>query len=205
MAWLTRFKLGRPGYEVPFDILPAGLDISERQVSVRQRNMVGDLKKGVIKTSIPVIKVNQKAIPFEQRNQLASLVSVCDTFLSFRCRDDWRVYLEKNTPDSINLVTIKRTSATKLSTALVAAGFSSCISVQGVYDNPAGTGTNFYTGGSYSDATRVVTLGSALADTDPVYVTYDYEGWLVDVKSFDFKVRESYGDNAAYDLTMEGV
>ena len=42
-----------------------------------------------------------------------------------------------------------------------------------------GTGTNYYTGGSYDDASYTITLGTPLPTSSPCYVTYSYTGWLV--------------------------
>lgn len=46
------------------------------------------------------------------------------------------------------------------------------LNVVGVWDNAAGTGTNYFTGGTFDPSSGVVTLGTPLAAAGPVYVTY---------------------------------
>lgn len=48
--------------------------------------------------------------------------------------------------------------------------------VLGVYDNLSGTGTNYYTGGSFVSASGTITLGTFYADwgINPLYVSYKY-------------------------------
>jgi hypothetical protein len=222
MAW-TDFLLGRPGYEFTFEVPPEAMTIEEQPISVLHRNLAGDLKKSVLKTSAPIIKINSSYLSLAQRNQFASLAGIADTFLSFKCRDDWQVIAERNLSTDATHVTIQNNSATRLSAALVAAGFSSIITINSVSQVPnvvagntfggggfgdAGfSGPDFYAGGSYDDATRIVTLGSSLGSTAQqyVYVTYTYKGWLVSIEKVGHQVQGGWGDRFQYDFQLTGA
>lgn len=182
MAW-TSFKLGRPGFEYAFDAPPDSFDVTWARMGADNRNLSGDLKERVIRTFAPTVKLKSGWWTKADVDNLASLLTITDTFLSFLCRDDWKIILEPDLPLTTSTVQIQRSSITRLSAAYVAAGLSSTITVTGVYVQPDGSGTNYYTGGSYADATRTITLGTALPDTRQTYVSYTYSGWLVRAKS----------------------
>lgn len=206
MAWLNQFKLGRPGSEYAFTLNPEGIDIDEGPVDSIYRNLAGDAKRSVLKTSAPNIRISSSYLLKAERDILASMPGITDTHLSFQCRDDFQVILEGDIPTTTGSVYIQNTSATRLSAALVAAGSSPSIAIVGVYDNAAGTGTNYYSGGSYDSATRLVTLGSVLPSiTVPCYVTYTYTGWLVVMKRLPHKYQGGWVDRATYDFELVGA
>jgi len=220
MGWQT-FKLGRPGYEFDFDVNPAAMAIDDGPIAVLQRNLAGDLKKSVLKTSVPIIKINSNYLMMAQRNQFASLAGIADTFLSFITRDDWQVIAEKNMPTSLTQVKLQNNSATKLSAALVAAGFPGIITVTSVAQVPNVTagptfggggfgeggfsGPDFFTGGSYDDLTRTVTLGTTLNSLEAVYITYTYQGWLVNMEKMSHSIQGGWVDKFLYDFVLTGV
>lgn len=220
--WLNSFLLGRPGFEFQFEAGPDSMSLEVGPLASYGRNLAGDLKKAVTKTSIPVIKLNSNFLSFTQRNQFASLAGIRDSFLSFQCRDDFSEIAEQNLPTDSTHVTIQNNSATKLSAALVAAGFSGVITITSVATIPnvqAGntfggggfgdigfSGPDYFAGGSYNDQTRVVTLGSTIPDpTKSVYVTYTYKGWLVDMQKFSHSVQGGWLDRFKYDFQLTGV
>src|SRR5437016_651793 len=126
--WLSQFKLGRPGYEMAFDFNPAAIQIDEQGLVARKRNLAGDMKKSALKTSIPVIRINSNYLTLAQVATIKSFAQMWDTFISFQTRNgDWTQSLEYGIPTDTRHVTLQNTSATKLSAALVAAGFSSQI------------------------------------------------------------------------------
>lgn len=222
MAWLTSFLLGRPGYEYSFDINPEAMSIDESALTVMHRNLAGDLKKSVFKSSIPTIKINSSYLAVAQRNQFASLVGIQDTFLSFQTRDDWQVLSERNLPTDTTHVKIQNNSATRLSAALVAAGFSSIITINSVSTVPnvvAGptfggggfggsgySGPDYFAGGSYADASRIITLGTSLPSaTQYVYVTYTYTGWLVNLDMLSHQIQGGWLDRFTYNFQLTGA
>lgn len=222
MAWLAQFLLGRPGYEYQFDVNPEGMAIDEAGLTILHRNLAGDLKKSVLKTSMPTIKVSSSYLTLDQRNQFASLVGIQDTFLSFQTRDDWQVFSERNLPTDTSHVTIQNNSATRLSAALVAAGFTGIITIDSVSAVPSAvagplfggggfgdegfSGPDYFAGGSYDDATRVVTLGTSLASaSEYVFVTYTYTGWLVNLEALTHQVKGGWVDRFIYDFQLTGA
>lgn len=206
MAWLSQFKLGRPGFEILFDLNPESMTIDEAPVDAVYRNVAGDMKRSIIKVSAPTIKISSSYLLKPQRDQFASLAGIADTFLSFQTRDDWQVKLDQNLPLTTTTVKIKNTSATRLDQALVAAGFPSQITINGVFITADGSGTNYFTAGSYASATRIITLGTPLPNAvQPTYVTYTYKGWLVIMQRFPHIVRGGWVDRFQYDFTLEGV
>jgi len=207
MAWTT-FLLGRPGYEYSFLYNPKAIKIDDGQVAIDNEMLNGDMKTWVQKTSRPVVRINSDYFPLADQNTIRSMLAITDTYLSFQVRTDWTQSLEYDIPISATQVLIQNNSASRLAAALVNAGFASSITITGVFDNPAGTGTNYYTaggGGSFSAATRTVTLGSALANIVPVYVTYTYTGWLMRMKKTPFNTEGGRVDIFQYDLTLQGV
>jgi hypothetical protein len=220
MGWQT-FKLGRPGYEFNFDLNPEAMAIEDSPVAVLQRNLAGDLKKSVLKTSVPIVKLNSNYLLLPQRNQFASLAGIADTFLSFITRDDWQIVAEKNTPSTLTTVKLQNNSMTKLSAALVAAGFPGTITVTSVSQVPNVTagpvfggggfgeggfsGPDFFTGGGYDDLTRTVTLGTTLPSLNPVYITYTYTGWMVNMEKLSHAIRGGWVDRFTYDFQLTGA
>ena len=199
MAWLTTFLLGRPGYEVSFEVPPAGMQIQRAQIASTKRVLSGRLKKRTFRTDFPTITLNGTFYTAEQQDRMASLLTVTDTFLSFMVRDGFTTYLEQNFPANVGTtVTLQENSATLLSEALVAAGAAGSITIVGVYDNPAGTGTNYFTGGSYADATRIITLGTPLLTAAACYVTYQYKGWLVNMSELGVQAQGGWVDVMPY-------
>lgn len=199
MAWLTSFLLGRPGYEVAFDVPPAGMQIHRAQIASTKRVLSGRLKKRTFRTDFPTITLNGTFYTAEQQDRMASLLTVTDSFLSFMVRDGFTTYLEQNFPANVGTtVTLQENSATLLSAALVAAGAAGSITIVGVYDNPAGTGTNYFTSGSYADATRIITLGTPLLTAAACYVTYQYKGWLVNMSELGVQAQGGWVDVMPY-------
>jgi hypothetical protein len=220
--WLTSFLLGRPGFEYSFDLNPEAMTIDEMPLGVLQRNLAGDMKKSIIKTSIPTIKINSSFLQLPQRNSFASLAGISDTFLSFQTRDDWQVVSERNLSTDASHVVIQNNSATKLSAALVAAGFTGIITINSVATVPnivAGptfggggfgqggySGPDYFAGGSYDDSSRTVTLGTSLpVASEYVYVTYTYKGWLVNMEKFSHSVQGGWQDRFKYDTQLIGA
>lgn len=205
-GWLSQFKLGRPGYEYSFTVNPSAMNIDEGPIDIIHRNLAGDLKKSIVKTSAPIIKIASGYFTKTQRDQFASLAGIADTFLSFQTRDDWQNILEKNYPTDTSHVTIQNTSATRLSAQLKAGGFSGIISGISVYTTPDGSGTEYFSGGSYDDSTRILTLGATLPDNvSPVFVTYTYKGWLVNMRKLSHNIQGGWVDRFQYDFQLEGA
>lgn len=221
MAWLSSFLLGRPGYETAFDVNPLSISIDEQPIAVRQRNLAGDLKKSIIRASAPIITLNADYLTLAQRNAFASLAGIKDTFLSFQLRDDFQVNVEYDTPPTLNTVVLQNSSATRLSAALVAAGFSSIITINSVSTVPAPSsggvynqggfgsggysGPDYFAGGSYVDSTRTINLGTVLPSLNPVYVTYTYKGWLVDLQKFTHSAEAGWLDRFKYNFQLVGA
>lgn len=208
MAWLTQFLLGRPANEISFDVNPMAMSIEEAQIAAVNRVLSGRRKKWVFCTSVPTIKINSDWFPKTQRDLFASLLSVTDTPLSFQCRNDWTMNAEVDTATGLNTVLIQQNSATRLSAALVDAGGSSVITITGVFTaltGGVGSGTNYFTGGSYSDATYTITTGGGLPSVGPVFVTYTYKGWLVQLEKIKYDAAGGRVDLMKYDYQLIGA
>lgn len=80
-----------------------------------------------------------------------------------------QLFLGRATLMAAKSVSATETGAVSLASAL---GNNRLLNVVGVYDDPAGEGVNYYTGGSYNPETAVVTLGTPLPEPKSVYVTY---------------------------------
>ena len=224
MPWLSSFLLGRPGREYSFEVNPEAMDIEEAGIVVMQRNLAGDLKKSVLKVSAPTIKINSTYLSLAQRNQFASLVGVADTFLSFQTRDDWEAINERVTVLTTTSVQLANSSATRLSAALVAAGYDSIITIETPFLFSLGGGQTYgggsYGGGgyggdqeefdpgtlTYDDATRVISFTNPLPDvSQPVYVSYLYKGWLVNLERLGHRAQGGWIDRFTYDFVLSGA
>lgn len=220
MAW-TPFLLGRPGSEVLLDVNPAAMEINEAPIAIRHRNLNGNLLKSVINSSVPTIRIRSSYLTKAQRDQLASLAMIDDTFLSFQTRDDWQVIAQRITPLTTTQVILPLNCITRLSALLVGAALTGTITIAAVsaVPNPTAGGTydsggygsggyagpDYFVGGSYNDVTRVITLGSPLSSLNPVYVSYTYKGWLVDMANFPHKGQGGWTDRFTYDVELIGA
>ena len=197
--WLSQFKLGRPGNEITFSINPDSVQVKKSQIASSKRVLSGHLVKRVFRTEFPTISLSGKFFTEAQADAMSSLLAVTDTHLSFIVRDDMTMTGEQNFPSNGGAtVTIQENSATLLSAALVAASAAGSITVTGVFDNAGLTGTNYYTGGSYADATRTITLGTPLATSTACYCTYVYTGWLVSMSEMSYQAQGGWVDVMPY-------
>ncbi len=205
MAW-TNFKLGRPGFEYTFEVPPQSMSIDDGGIAVRQRNLAGGMLKAMVSPHVPTIKINSTSLSLLQRNQFSSLASIEDSFLSFQCRNDFKVISQRLKPTATTFqIQLPPSSITRLSTALVAGGFSSSITITGIFLAKDETGANLYTGGSYADATRIITPGTPLAADTDVFVSYTYLGWLVDMQTFSHNAQGGWLDRFTYDTQLVGA
>jgi len=211
MSWQP-FLLGRPGYEYTFSAPPDAFTGDWTRLSSDQRNLAGNLKERVVKTWLPTVTLKSDWFPFAtDLLNIYSLLSVTDTFLSFITRNDWAILLEPNIATSVSTVAIQNTPAALLSAAYAVGGYGSTptkgtISITGVWTSPAGTGTNYYTGGSYLDSTNTITLGTNLPAAAQVYVSYTFPGWMVRMKKLTTQITGGRIDLFQLgDLQLDGV
>lgn len=207
MAWLTNFLLGRPGYEYAFSVNPGTVDIDEAPIAAVNRLLNGDLKKGILKASAPSIRIASNFLPLAERDKLASVMGLTDTLLSFQVRDDWTRYLEYNLSATTTTVQLQNSSMARLDAALTGLGKSALIQILGVFANPDGSGTNYYSVGStYSGSNRTVTVATAFPSANTgVYVSYTYKGWLVDMTKNTSKAQAGFVDTFGYDIQLDGA
>jgi len=208
MAW-TQFLLGRPGFEIAFDVNPDSFDPVFERVGSDNYTLNGDLKERVIRAFRPTVTLKSNWFPKAQLDAISSLLTISDTFLSFITRNDWNILCEPNIALTTNTVQIQQSSMTKLSAIYAAGGYGTTptygtISITGVYANPNGSGTNYYTGGSYADSSRTITLGSSLPGVQQVYVSYTYPGWLVRLKQMKALITGGRVDLFTYDYMLDG-
>ncbi len=203
-AWLSSFILGRPGYEVSFEVQPEAMNVTEQSLVSLNRNLAGDLKKSVFRQGIPTVTINASYLTINQRNQFMSLIGLSDTFLSFQIRDDL-VNNEQDTSTDTTHVTLQNNSIIRLDKLLNTGGFSTIITVTGVYTSAVmgGSGTNYYTSGSYARSTGIITLGSALAGANTVvYIYYTYTGWLVNLDTLNWQAQGGWSDRLSYSFQL---
>ncbi len=198
-AWLSSFILGRPGYEVSFEVQPEAMNVTEQSLVSLNRNLAGDLKKSVFRQGIPTVTINASYLTINQRNQFMSLIGLSDTFLSFQIRDDL-VNNEQDTSTDTTHVTLQNNSIIRLDKLLNTGGFSTIITVTGVYTSAVmgGSGTNYYT-----RSTGIITLGSALAGANTVvYIYYTYTGWLVNLDTLNWQAQGGWSDRLSYSFQL---
>jgi hypothetical protein len=173
MAWLDAFLLGRPGFEYAFSANPDDLEADFERQSAEQRTLTGRLKERVFRPWTPTVRLTREWFPKTDLDHIASLLTVTDTFLSFIPRtSDWNILLEPDLALTTTTVQVQESSATLLSAVYAAGGLAGLGTPTRRAERSRWTGststrwqgTNYYTagaGGSYADATRTITLGSA--------------------------------------------
>lgn len=98
---------------------------------------------------------------------------VLDTFGSKVYQQNWLSV--RSTGVIVHEITVTSELPTILSSTSIRVLHKPVItSVVGVWDNPAKTGTNYYTGGSFNDSTGIITLGTPLPGSD-AYADYKYQ------------------------------
>lgn len=225
MAWVS-FKFGRPGSEYTFEVPPEGMSISPMPIKAVHRNLAGDMKKSILKTDCPIIKINSSFLSLTQRNQFASLMGVGDTFLSFICRDDWQIINDLVSIIDLNHIQLNNNSALRLSAAYVNNGLGSLITITTPFiaqeagapfgttypfgGGPFGIGTgavNFDPGAiTYDDLTGIITMANPLPSADiSLFVTYTYPGWLVEPDAMNVKYQGGWLDRGTYDISLSGA
>jgi hypothetical protein len=204
MAWLSQFLLGLPGQEYAFDISPASMDLEEGPVEVVNTNILGLDRKSILNMYKPTATISGNYLTLAQRQQFLSLCSVPD-FLSFRTRDDWW-RLEQAAPSNTGTtITLDYNSITRLDQTLAAGSYAGHISIVGVYDNWAMTGTNYYTGGSFAYLSWQITLGTTLPGTT-AYVKYQYQGFMCNVRKLPTTSEGGWIDKFQYSsFQIEGA
>lgn len=212
MAWLNQFLLGRPGFESSFDYNAETFSPAWARTSSDNYTLTGDLKERVLRTYRPTIGLKSGWFPKTQLDLFVSMLTITDTFLSFIPRtSDWNIYKEPNVAPTTTTVQIQNSSATKLSAIYALGGYGSTptqgtITINHVWDNPAGNGTDYYEGGgTYADATRTLTLQTPLPQTEQVYIDYSFPGWLVRLKKLTTPITGGRVDNFTYDFSLDGV
>ena len=203
-GWITQFKLGVPGSEYTFELNPQALNSSEGPITVINENLAANLRKDVLKNYRPTFRVNSNYLTVAQKQQFVALAGL-PIFLSFQTRDNDWTFLEKDTPDSVSGITLRSNSITLLDKALNDVSAAANLTVTGVFLTAALTGTNYYTGGSYARATRVITLGTPLPNTNDVYVQYSYLGCLVNMQAINTVAQGGKVDIHSYDFQLEGA
>lgn len=210
MAWINPFLLGRPTLENSFDVSPDKLEPQFGKLFSHQRTLSGALKERIFTRFMPTVQLSTVWFPKTQLDHFTSLLNITDTFLSFKCRDDWKIEYAPYIPTTTTTVTLEPNAITRLSAALVAAGGASCITITGVWNalssssgNPVGSGTNYYTGGgTYADATGVATLHTTLPNLNQVYVSFTYTGWLVSLQEIKAPITGGRVDLFNYNFSL---
>ena len=203
MAWLTQFKLGIPGSEYTFDVNPGTMSMVDGPVQVKNVNLAGDSRTDIPKNFKPTATINSNHLTLAQKSQFIGLACL-PAFLSFQTRDDM-TFFEQDTPDSTSLVTIRGNSITLLDKALNDISGAANLTITGVFTTIAGSGTNYYTGGSYARATRVITLGTPLPNLNDCFVFYSYIGWMANIEAVNSVAQGGWVDLHTYDFVIEGV
>lgn len=220
-GWLSAFLLGIPGYEYTLSANPDSFDPTWERVSSDNYILNGDLKERVLRVNRPTVALKSNWFPkATDLDNLTSLLGYTSTFLSFITRNDWNINFEQNIAPNTTTVQIQQSSYSKLSAIYAAGGYGSTptngtITINGVWTaltksgtTIVGSGTNYYTagaGGSYADATRTITLGSALPTSGLVYVSYTFPGWLVRLKKLNAPITGGRIDLFTCDYQLDGA
>lgn len=76
--WLSQFVLGRPGYEIAFDINPNQADIKMSRIAADNRVLSGRAKSWVFRTSRPIITLSSGWFTVADFNAMQSLLAITE-------------------------------------------------------------------------------------------------------------------------------
>lgn len=88
--------------------------------------------------------------------------------------DSERGLITLGTPKAPRTAQVNSEETWPWDTLTVGVSVTPIYSVEGVYDNPLDSGTNYYTGGNFNPATGVITLGTPYFGGNQLYVDYRY-------------------------------
>ena len=195
MSYLSKFKIGRPGYEYEFLDNPAYIEVSPGEISKETRNKQGEIKKSLYRFA-PVIKLT--SISNYTVAELNKLIDLKNDVQG----SHWLLI-----NDALSILREYRTSATVSTVKLMNASRAN-ITIVGVWlaTDYTKVGTNYYTGGNFVESTLTITLGTVLsgANTD-VIIEYTYQGWYIkiDPEGLTFNMKGNMGW-VDISLTMRG-
>jgi hypothetical protein len=216
MAWRVPFQLGRPNAMALFEINPDAIHWDDQKLEEVTRGADGTLNAVTISRDRPGLKLSGNYITPAFWNQLRGLMMVDDTPLVFSPstllgNQVMEVWTERAIPTALSTVPLADNSFLRGSALQVAAGGSTAITPIGVWTAPGvtggrlGAGTNYWTAGSYADATRTLTLGTPLPSLVPVFVTYQSTVLAVHLAKVPSKSQGGWVDAWRYDLEIQGA
>jgi len=168
MSWLASFKLGPIGYELPITARIMALGFDFRHVEAMQRNILGGLRRSLLRVNVPIITLQAGAMSMDTMAKLQGLHS-SQSVLNFKSNTAFKVLYQLCISTDTLTVILPATSA-------------SGITITGVFlkSDVNKSGTNYFTSGSYDATTRTVTLGTDLPDANAeVWVDYSFTGHSV--------------------------
>ena len=187
MPYLANWKLGISGSELDLSFIKQSFSFNHNDIIQEKRNAQGDYRKTIFKVNVPSFSITGVKLSITDLNIFLSLKQR-NALLNFKYRDDLAVIDEQNISTDTTHITLINTSATG-------------ITITGVWllTDPTHAGTNYYTGGSYNTATRIITLGAALpgANTN-VLINYAYTGHGVIIQSLNPSAMQ--GQNSLYHM-----
>jgi hypothetical protein len=194
MNWIENFTIGRAGSEMTFANNPAELEWGPSEIAFEDRNLAGQKKK-LVKRITDKVRLTIPIVEEDELNKLISMANDNMVFKRFLVSTGFAIIDERRYATGTAEVELMPSSR---------AG----ITIQGVWlaTDTAHEGTNFYTGGSFNETTRVVTLGTPLeVSGSAVLVSYLYQGWNVDITDLQVKHNENRPHTAEVMIDMEGI
>lgn len=192
MPWIlppNGFRFGIVGKESLFNSGPIQFDWFDKPYGSDARNLDQTLYTHVIKV-IPQIDIVYKLTDYDDYELLHRVQNNLGS--SKQLLFDSPFYIREEL----------RLSSSKRKVSLIASSRVG-ITIAGVWLESAPGGTNYWTGGTFDETKKEVSLGTDLpANNTDVTVDYSYQGWAVDIK--DLKPSNT---NEPYQITLslEGV
>lgn len=215
MAFASVFKIGRPRAELQFSgsvEAPSSFRLAEQFIGSKAENAQREVFARYYRRARPIFTLTLEKISDATFQKLLSISRITDTPLSLIWSNALPVLAERYILDTPTSLTLSSTPETLLGAYYKAAGGgeTDIIVPTAVYTSYAADGnpggTNYYTSGSYSAATRTVTLGSSPgAAGTVVFVNYTFNGSLVhllDKPEFTHQAGEG-GALPLFDVTLK--
>lgn len=169
MAWLSQWKLGRPGAEQTFDTNAAVLEWTPRRVADFRRGLDGSGIDLTASRNRPTFHLSGNFVTPAMRKTLESLIMVDDTPLIFRPFDltgalMWESIQEWVYPMSLTQLRIPPNSYLEAARVLAGVGAPTTVQMVGVWqtyapDSESGSGTNYLYPVIYTEGFEGMILG----------------------------------------------
>jgi hypothetical protein len=217
MAWINKFRLGRPGKEAYFDQNPRQMTITDERLTSTERGLLGEIQEATTSRNRPGFRLSSRNMTSTMWNQLRSLLLIEDTPLLFIPSDlngvqVFESWQEVGYPGSATLIQLPDNSFLKASAlrcnALGQGETYATVrdfAVYATYAPDSKVGTTSYPVLKYNSVGRWLSLQPpGLPNMNPVFVTYRVAAVAVAMREVAVTMPAGFVNRAQYEMEFFG-